>query len=87
MADLAGLLREHVDELSPDRLSLRLRLVDAAQRRVEAVCRARDVQVEPELPREHRLHFLGLAEPQKPVVHEDAVEAPADRPVEENRRD
>ena len=66
------------------RLALLLRVVDARKRRVEAVCRAHHGEVEAEVAPEHLLHLLGLAPAQQAVVHEDAVQAPADRAVEEN---
>ena len=54
---------------------------------LEPLRRAGDVEVEAELPREHRLHLLDLAVAEEPVVHEDAVEPLADRTVEQHGDD
>ena len=86
MLELARLVGKHIDEGLADRFALRLRLVEALERRVELLRRARNGEVETEVLCEHLLDLLRLAVAKEPVVDEDAVKPRPYRLVEKNCR-
>ena len=78
---------EHPDEDLADDAALALGIIDSGQPVQELLARVGDQQLHPHVPAEGALHTLVFALPEQPVVHEDAGEAVAERPVHQRGRD
>ena len=85
--DGAGGVGEDLDELVPDRLALRLRLLDAGELVEEAVGRVHEAEVHLEIVAEELLHARGLVLAQQAVVDEDAGELRAEGLVQQRGGD
>ena len=86
-AELGGLLLEDPDELVADDLALLLRVLDAGQAGEEALARIDHDQVHPEVALEGDPEELRFLLAHQAVVHVDAGQPIADRPMDEGRRD
>ena len=87
LLEAQGLLAEDLDELVADDLALFLGVGDALQALEEALGGVDDRQVHVEVVAEEALDRRPLALPEQAVVHEDAVQAVADRLVAEHGGD
>src|SRR5690606_3968504 len=78
---------EDLDEQPADDLALVLRILDAFERREEALLGVDSDHVDAEMLAEHGHDLVALAEPEQAVIDEDADELIADRRVQERRDD
>ena len=85
-ADLLGLFLKDPDEFLADDLPLVLRLGNASQLAQEARSRVDAAYIHMELVLHHLLHLVSLVLPQQSVVHKNARQLIAHRPLQKRCR-